>query len=137
MNKRLNTRWQRTGWFVWLALSSGCSGEFVPVSGHVEWQGKPLEKGMVMFHPEESEPRGVGVGVIANGTYSIRTGARNGIRPGAYRVTVAEFTAPTSSVAGAPPALLTPKQYSQPQTTPLKFTVPPTRATFDIVLANE
>jgi hypothetical protein len=136
MSKQSTTDWQCMPWLLWFALASGCSSEFVPVNGHVEWQGKPLQTGTVMFHPEATE-RGVGVGTIAHGIYSARIGSRNGIRPGAYRVTVAEFTAPTSSVAGAPPRLLTPPKYSQPATTPLRYTVPNKGGTFDIVLESD
>lgn len=133
MNRRIIARW-RFAWLACFALELGCAGELVPVSGHVEWQGKPLERGMVMFHPETAERGGVGVGVITEGTYSIRTGAQNGIHPGAYRVTVAEFTSPASSVAGPFPVLLTPLQYSRPTTTPLRHTVPKRGSVFNIVL---
>jgi hypothetical protein len=86
-------------YFVALAMSgvllvmTSCStddgfGQRYPVSGTVNYNGKPLEKGEISFVPDDS--KGVGAtGVIENGSYSLSTGGNNdGARAGKYKVAI-------------------------------------------------
>lgn len=133
MNNRIVFCW-RIAWCLCLSLILGCTNDYVPVSGTVEYEGKPLVQGIITFHPEAAELGGVGVSLIVDGSYTIRTGNREGVRPGKYRVTVASLMAPSSNMPNALPILLTPQQYSRATTSPLRYIAPATGGRFDIVL---
>lgn len=64
-------------------------GQMYPVSGTVTYNGTPLEKGEIVFTPEDLD-KGVGAGgSIENGSYALGTaGDKNGARTGKYKVTV-------------------------------------------------
>jgi hypothetical protein len=64
-------------------------GKRFAVSGTVNYNGKPLEKGNISFIPEDSKG-GVGAtGAIENGSYTLSTGGDNdGARAGKYKVVV-------------------------------------------------
>jgi hypothetical protein len=63
-------------------------GTRYPVSGTVTYNGKPLEKGVINFVPDD--PKSVGAsGEIENGSYVLSTGGgKDGARAGKYKVTV-------------------------------------------------
>jgi hypothetical protein len=64
-------------------------GRRYAVSGTVTYNGKPLEKGVISFVPDD--PKNVGAtGTIENGSYALSTGGENdGARAGKYKVTIA------------------------------------------------
>ncbi len=70
----------------------GCSGatDDLPrraVSGVVTWEGKPLERGMIRFNPDPSNPHAVQAGApIEAGRY--RISAAEGPVPGTYGVMI-------------------------------------------------
>jgi hypothetical protein len=67
--------------------SSGLAKRY-PVSGTINYNGKPVEKGTVTFTPTQSDGR-TASGDITNGRYSLTTAAPgDGALPGSYKVTV-------------------------------------------------
>ncbi len=101
-------------------LFCGCGGELASVGGTVTLDGKPLDRGTVVFHGEE---RAQGVGKIeVGGSYSVRTGTQGGLAPGTYRVTVSAFdTKPAPNGQDEPiPLLVTPAKYNSPETSELQ-----------------
>jgi hypothetical protein len=72
--------------------SGGCGrdSERLPLTGTVSWQGRPLEKGSIVFVPTDGH-RGPKIGAkIVDGGYQIE--AQRGATPGAYRVEVRSDT---------------------------------------------
>jgi hypothetical protein len=63
-------------------------GTRYPVTGKVNYNGNPLEKGAISFIPED--PKSIGAsGSIEHGAYSLSTGGSgDGARVGKYKVTV-------------------------------------------------
>lgn len=75
-----------------LSFAVGCGGDGLdtryPVSGTVNYNGKPVENGMISFVPEAAEGRGAS-GDIKDGAYSLTTNTpEDGAFPGSYKVTV-------------------------------------------------
>lgn len=108
----------------------GCSrGEqFFPVSGTVTGGGKPLTKGVVVFHPDASkgnttrhEPRGdLGDG----GAFEMYTVGKAGAPPGWYKVTVmAQVGAVNPNDPYSVPKWAVDKKYLEADTTPLAVEV--------------
>ena len=101
-------------------LLCGCgSNEWASVAGTVALDGEPLERGTVVFLSAE---RATGIGTIGtDGEYTVTTGAREGMAPGTYRVTITAFDAPTSTAPGEPstPPLITPVKYNNAETSGL------------------
>src|SRR5262249_4842873 len=75
-------------------IGCGEGGErLLPVQGKASLADKALPRGYVIFHPDaqkgntsKDEPRGT---IGEDGTYSLKTGNRDGAAPGWYKVTVA------------------------------------------------
>jgi len=90
-----------------LAMASGCGdndgiGKRYPVTGMVNYDGKPVEKGTITFTPDRAEGGRVASGTITNGSYSLTTQAPNdGALPGSYKVSVVAKK-PDESVKVAP-----------------------------------
>jgi len=76
-----------------LVIVLGCSDESglakrYAVSGTVNYNGKPVEKGTITFTPNDPAGR-TASGDISNGSYSLTTATPgDGALPGAYKVTV-------------------------------------------------
>jgi hypothetical protein len=71
-----------------LLLASGCGGDPLgrqPISGSVNLDGAPLDKGTVNFHPVDTAKTSTG-GPIATGKFSLDRS--KGLAAGKYRVTV-------------------------------------------------
>jgi hypothetical protein len=67
----------------------GCGGtNQQPLSGTVNWQGKPIERGAINFFPKSSDGMTVGSG-IKDGKFSIDR--EYGPPPGKYRVEILAF----------------------------------------------
>lgn len=124
------------------ALATGCTGgpAFVPVTGTLTLDGRPLGEAEVVFVPD---PAKGAAGDNASGTtdaqgrFTLRTGrtGRAGAPPGVYRVTVtdlsgvADLTAPDAAPPGdglggprpvAPKRPRVPPAYADPSRTPLR-----------------
>lgn len=114
-----------------IVLCSGCGGggpPTYPVSGSVVYDGKPVPTGMVALVPAASGPRATGA-IAADGSFTLEAPA------GDYKVAV---LAPRETSMGdlsennwveafrkSSPEPYVPGLYSDPETTPLSFTVTP------------
>ena len=115
--------------FAAVILAAGCRRHAASVSGDVTLDGQPLTTGVVSFTPATS-----GASAYANiggdGRYELKTGAADGLEPGAYKVTVAANATPEQATAmgvkigreGIMP-LLTPIKYADISSTPLTVDV--------------
>lgn len=115
-------------WAFSLFLMVGCSRsgpELVDVRGTVSYQGKPVATGTISFLPTADQQKSLrpAVGsVSAAGTYQLRAiPGMVGAMPGEYQVSVNAYT---GSVMDGTAKYLTPKRYTNPQTSGLKATVP-------------
>lgn len=110
---------------------SGCGENLpsrYPVEGQVNYQGKPLVEGTVLFHPLGAAAPGLAQPMAitdAEGKFRLTTAQPNdGAAPGEYAITV---TQPALVMVGeeetrnGPNTL--PALFAKPDTTPLKFTV--------------
>ncbi|MFO0935240.1 MAG: hypothetical protein U0798_01855 [Gemmataceae bacterium] len=78
---------------LWALCFLGCSSNgpaFHPVKGTVTFKdGTPIKYGQIVFYPDPSRgnsSREICQGTIREGEYVLRTGTREGVPPGAYRV---------------------------------------------------
>jgi hypothetical protein len=64
-------------------------GKRYPVSGTVNYNGKPLEKGEINFVTEDLKTNFGATGTITNGSYTLSTGGSDdGAQVGKYKVTI-------------------------------------------------
>lgn len=123
-----------------LVAAAGCGGRPASVTGVVRLAGAPLENGVVTFTPAKGGPSAYGT-ITAGGRYELKTGGGQGLELGDYVVTVAANATPEQAAAlgfkvgreGIMP-LLTPHQYADTSTSPLKVTVKPGRQELDFDL---
>ena len=74
-----------------IVFAAGCgSREFVPVSGSVELEGKPLEGATVTFHCKEKDSYSVGQ-TNANGEFKLATSTHEGAVPGEHMIMVSKM----------------------------------------------
>jgi len=124
-------------------FASGCGDDFSRVGGRITLDGKPLAGGenvavTVLFYPESG--RGSPAAGLAdeNGDYFVSTGARKGLPPGNYIVTLSAAQLIQPPGGGAPTKkILTPKRYASPKLSGLSTEVKPSRNTFDIRLQSD
>lgn len=129
-----------------LALSTvcGCGDGLATVSGTVTLNGAPIAGGprmygTVNFYPESGSGTSA-VGIIdESGQYKLKTGARNGIEPGAYLVGIAvkKITMPTNPNQMPQPTLITPKKYASVTESGFREEVTPGDNTFDFALVSQ
>ncbi len=98
----------------------GCSGNWGTVSGTVTLDGTPLREGTITFHPQGEGP--TAYGKVRDGSFTIRTGQKEGLLPGKYKVTIAHMTIPESG-SSEKAKFLTPERYSRPETSGLEADV--------------
>jgi hypothetical protein len=129
--------------FVLLALA-GCGEEWSSVSGSLSLDGKPLASGenlqvTVLFNPAAGGAPPAAAVVDAEGNYSVSTGSRGGLAPGAYVVTLSAMELTYPSGAGTPPQrrLVTPRRYTQPTASDLRCDVQRGRNTFNFDLKSD
>jgi hypothetical protein len=116
-------------------LLAGCSGPpgetLLPVEGLVRLQGKPLTKGVVVLHADDSkgntskhDSRG---NIQADGHYKISTHPREGAPPGWYKITVqsTEPSDPKNPYAKPRSLLPDPEKFGSPDESGLTFQVRP------------
>jgi hypothetical protein len=108
-------------------LICGCGrAEFVAVTGKVTLAGKPLTAGMVTFVGVNGDQIGYGQ-IQPDGSYSLSTGNRKGVKPGTYNVSVVA-TMPAIMTAHEKsdglPTLVTPARYADAETSGLQCQVP-------------
>ncbi|WP_437222088.1 carboxypeptidase-like regulatory domain-containing protein [Planctomicrobium sp. SH661] len=129
-----------------IIISAGCSTykdpwaekrpKVFPASGQVLYKEKPLEEAMVVFHSEDKSAT-VFARTDSQGRFRLATqayGNADGAPAGQYQVTIEKrkITGGSDKVgpdeipgAKVQEVFLTPKQYSQPDKTPLKAEVVP------------
>jgi hypothetical protein len=112
------------------ALSAaGCSREppYHPVQGKLTVGGKPMTAGRVLFVPDAAKgnasPEEARARVDATGAYSLKTGDRDGCRPGRYKVVVFAFAEPGPGEGPRPPVWFAAQKYGDAKTTDLEVEV--------------
>jgi hypothetical protein len=136
------------------ALVVGCGGPppevFIPVSGTVSLDGKPLPIGWITFHPDHAQGnqnlRLPHAEIRKDGTYELSPLAgKMGASPGRYRVVVAATydpipVRPKFNPDGTEwePRWLHHKKYLRPETTPLRVEVveKPAPGAYDFMLSK-
>lgn len=139
------SNWMKTALYLTLTAGclagmSGCGGsQASTVSGQVTLDGVALERGAVVFHPEEGGPVAYG-SIDASGNYTVQTGDQHGLAPGEYAVTVVSTTIPPPATRDNPEPvgeLITPPRYRDRQTSGLLFTVLPGENTIHLELSAD
>lgn len=137
------------------ALGCGASeditGPFGTVTGKATYKGAPLPAGCVVTFTGTAKSTGAAAGiVVSDGTYTLRSGATEKIRPGVYNVTVSPPPAPpvdqntideymntgdASKLPKSPPPPF-PAKYSDATNSGLKLDVKEGPNTLDISLTD-
>jgi predicted small lipoprotein YifL len=109
---------------------SGCGSKdpfpLAPVHGTVTYQGKPVERGRVVFVPAKGTPGPQAVGRIGlDGSFRMTTANRDGAAVGQHVVTVHCRREPTAEEARnlVIPESLIPLHYAREDTSPLNLQV--------------
>lgn len=129
----------RLGVALFVMLSAGCESNYpvYPVSGRINFEGKPIVGGgsIALVPLTSREGMTAGGEIAADGSYKLSTYTpRDGSMPGEFRVLISQVTAqePENTGDGAPPpkAISTvnpldriPNVYADPQNSPLTATV--------------
>ena len=109
-----------------LLCSGGCGGPHAQsISGIVTLDGTPVDLATVTFVPEETTTRG-GVGrTDAEGKFTVSTDGAESLENGDYRIILMK---PQLGKPGEPPpppgSSALPAIYQNPETTPLKISLP-------------
>lgn len=124
-----------------LTLMVGCSQPLESqVSGTVTLDGKPLQRGNIVFHPAKSGTPAYGT-IDQEGLYAVKSGQSAGMKPGEYIVVVKSTSqveqSPEPGAVEVTPELLTPRQYAMKQTSPLSYAVVAGEQTIDIPLESQ
>jgi hypothetical protein len=109
----------------------GCSKgpDVFAVHGRVAYEGKPMNRALVIFRPTVSERTLVMARANANGEYTLATsGVQGGVSPGEYRVTITweQFSRPGTEENPNTPGTGTDRlngKYADINKTPLRATV--------------
>lgn len=127
----------------WVPLS-GCNGNWSSVWGVVSLDGSPLAASETMqvtllFNPESAAGVPAAAIVGADGGYTVSTGSRGGLAPGAYVVTVSAMELRFLNGPDNPPdrRLVTPAAYAQPKQSGLRYEISPGRNRIDIDLRSD
>jgi hypothetical protein len=126
-----------------IPLVAGCGNGLAKVSGSVTMDGQSVggtnRYGTVSFYKEGGG--GVpAIGIIdPTGRYSLKTGAQEGIVPGAYRVEIAiKKVTPPASPGGMPQAtLISPAKYTSVAQSGLREEVKPGSNAIDFALVSK
>jgi hypothetical protein len=96
---------------------SGCGSaddiQKVVVSGQVQFQGKPLPAGQIMFYPIEETRGPVSVAAIFDGRYLAES--KGGVPVGKHRIKIEGYRKPTSAPPGMDLEELGREQYLPPK----------------------
>jgi hypothetical protein len=126
-----------------LVVLFGCARGIrrIPVSGTVTLDGKPLQGGVLVFHPDESKGNTARIGCsgpVKNGHYKLNTSAVTRLDTGAgaplgwYKVTL------TNNLPGQP-IINVANKYLTPETTPVAIEIVdnPEPGAYDIQLTSK
>ena len=121
-----------------LACSNGKG--FVPVSGKITYQGKPVEQGTVTFISTTPGGRNATGMIGSGGYYTLQTDEpKDGALPGPYNVTIFardEVILDYIPKKPVPPKYLVPAKYEKPDTSGLTATVTGGSNSIDFDLAD-
>ncbi|MBY0527685.1 MAG: hypothetical protein K2R98_30080 [Gemmataceae bacterium] len=103
-----------------LALGCGGSkgGALAPVTGKVNYRGKPLQTGTIVFSPDAVRGSSGTLSVAEiqpDGSYRLKSGDAVGAAPGCYRVTVAAVEDTAGAAGRAMPRSMIPAKYQDPE----------------------
>jgi hypothetical protein len=126
-----------------VVATSGCGNGLARVSGQVTLDDQPLAggqdvRGTVYFYPEAGTGAPA-VGLLdSSGKYSLNTGTKKGIKPGAYKVTISATRIIAASQAGEAPSgrPITPRHYADPAKSGFRVDVSKGSNTFDFALES-
>ena len=121
---------------LYVLLLAGCGSELSQVSGRVTFDGEPVDRATVVFQGP-GLPQAVDT-TRADGIYSLSTGGKQGLPPGAYRVTISAYQTRRSEneLSEPVPVLRTPAKYNKPETSGLTAEVQPGHNEFDFQLRS-
>ena len=123
-----------------LLFLPGCGPHESSVTGVVTLDGNPLDTGNVAFHPEEGGAVAYG-SIGSDGSYRIKTGAAQGLKPGPYVVTVVANEDPPDVIdesrGEVVPERFTPEIYARKDTSPLQVTIQPGPNDVPLTLTSE
>lgn len=113
--------------FAVAVVAPGCGGPdevgaTLPVSGTILVVDKPLESGTVTFHPDASKgntTQHIAVGTVNVGDYKMAIGAKSGVLPGWYKVTVHATVPSNPKDEYSVPKSLINEKYAAADRTPL------------------
>ncbi len=130
-------------WIGWALLCPllGCGTYESTVTGLVTIDGAPVDKGTVSFSPKTSSDMGSGAyaDIDAEGRYDLRTGGERGLHAGDYLVSVVVSEVLPPPAEGFPPPgarLISPKKYSNGETSGLECVVERGSNVFDIQMTS-
>lgn len=129
---------------VGIGLCGGCGDGLASVRGQVLLDGAPLTGGgdtraMVYLYPEGGTGAPA-VGLVdENGEFSVSTGAKRGVEPGAYLVTISASRLIGEDVPGVPRSAerLTPPKYADPRRSGLRVEVDEGSNEYEFALKSE
>jgi hypothetical protein len=106
---------------VFLGCSEPPGPTLYPVSGKVLMNGAPATGGTVSFRHEDGLHQPAGV-IKPDGSYSLKSGHREGAPPGHYRVVVFVTEPPSKTGNGYSglPRIIVNEEFQNPSSTPLK-----------------
>ena len=125
-----------------MLIFTGCGNGLADVSGTVTLNNQPVGGagiyGTVTFAPESGGALGVGA-IDESGRYKLKTGSRNGIETGAYRVAVSiNKVEPPVNRDAMPKAIpITPEKYANAAQSGLRADVKPGRNSIDFALSSK
>ena len=117
--------------FTGLLICLGCGGadevgKTIPVQGKVLLGTDPLESGTVTFHPDSSKgntTKQIAVGTVNVGDFQMAIGAKSGVLPGWYKVTVISTVKSNPKDEYSVPKSVISERYGSPDKTPLSAEV--------------
>ncbi len=127
-----------------LVSGTGCGNGLATVTGAVTLDGAPLAGGgetraMVYLYPEG----GTGAPAVGllnpEGVYSISTGTQDGVKPGAYLVSISASRLVGQDIPGAPRSAkrITPAKYADPRQSGLRVDVAAGANKYDFALESD
>ncbi len=125
-----------------MLVATGCEDtQKASVKGIVTLDGKPLERGIVLFDVgNNSKGRSASGSIRKDGTYSVRIGQSGELYVGEYGVTVKSHSPSIPHPQGGPPTpgeSLIPLHYSEIESSGLRYNVRSGENTIDIPLATD
>jgi hypothetical protein len=122
------------------AAVAGCGGAESTVTGTVTLDGQPVGPGVIVFAPAGGASNPSDGAIQVDGSYFLRTGREEGLKPGDYQVGVTVLDQPAVKPGERSMEVakyITPQKYAEPSTSGLQFTVEAGSNTIDVKLSSE